>query len=591
MSTSSPVTLRTTSGPVTKMRPSGPMITTSVSAGPYAAPPAAGTEHQRELRDLAAGQRHGRENLADAVQRVDALGQPGAAAVPDADHRAAARGGHLVRRGRGPRSPAVPIAPPWRRGSVANAIIGTPSATSAATTTPSSSFSTSVISPRRCDTHHRVTRIADIAGVARCGDGQDGLRGSGESRHFQLLRKARETLCPPKPKEFDAAASGPERNGRGSSRATSMSIASSGSSRLRVGGARRSRRASRVAIASTAPAAPSRWPVHPLVAETTTESMALPRARRIASASATSPCGVEVAWALMCAMSSGCRPASRNRHRQCRGPLRNRSAPGRRRRARRRSCRRPPARHRSSPRGPMASDARSSTRIAGTLTHDEPVAPLVVGTRGRAGFVVTHRQGAHRGERGDRQRMDDRLRSAGDDHVSSPGPDHVERETQRLRARRAGGDRHMHPARAFSSRPIAAPGPFGMSIGTVCGLTREAPRSRIVSCWVRIVVSPPMPDVTHTPRRSGSISGAPASAHASRAATRATCCTRSSLRRWCAGISSLSLASASSDSCAANLTGTSSGRRRASARRCRRPAILARARERQSPKGSARRCP
>ena len=41
MSTSSPVTERTTSGPVTKIRPSGPMITMSVSAGPYAAPPAA----------------------------------------------------------------------------------------------------------------------------------------------------------------------------------------------------------------------------------------------------------------------------------------------------------------------------------------------------------------------------------------------------------------------------------------------------------------------------------------------------------------------------------------------------------------------
>ena len=42
MSTSSPVTERTTSGPVTKIRPSGPRITMSVSAGPYAAPPAAG---------------------------------------------------------------------------------------------------------------------------------------------------------------------------------------------------------------------------------------------------------------------------------------------------------------------------------------------------------------------------------------------------------------------------------------------------------------------------------------------------------------------------------------------------------------------
>ena len=41
MSTSSPVTERTTSGPVTKIRPSGAKITKSVSAGPYAAPPAA----------------------------------------------------------------------------------------------------------------------------------------------------------------------------------------------------------------------------------------------------------------------------------------------------------------------------------------------------------------------------------------------------------------------------------------------------------------------------------------------------------------------------------------------------------------------
>ncbi len=42
LSTSSPVTERTTSGPVTKIRPSGPRMTMSVSAGPYAAPPAAG---------------------------------------------------------------------------------------------------------------------------------------------------------------------------------------------------------------------------------------------------------------------------------------------------------------------------------------------------------------------------------------------------------------------------------------------------------------------------------------------------------------------------------------------------------------------
>ena len=42
MSTFSPVTERTTSGPVTNTRPPVDMITRSVSAGPYAAPPAAG---------------------------------------------------------------------------------------------------------------------------------------------------------------------------------------------------------------------------------------------------------------------------------------------------------------------------------------------------------------------------------------------------------------------------------------------------------------------------------------------------------------------------------------------------------------------
>ena len=37
------------------------------------------------------------------------------------------------------------------------------------------------------------------------------------------------------------------------------------------------------------------------------------------------------------------------------------------------------------------------------------------------------------------------------------------------------------PARAESSRPTAAPGPFGMSIGTASGETRRGPFSRRVS--------------------------------------------------------------------------------------------------------------
>ena len=44
-------------------------------------------EHDGDLRDPAGGPDHRGEHLADAVQRLDALGQPGAAGVPQADHR------------------------------------------------------------------------------------------------------------------------------------------------------------------------------------------------------------------------------------------------------------------------------------------------------------------------------------------------------------------------------------------------------------------------------------------------------------------------------------------------------------------------
>ena len=87
MSTCSPVTLRTTSGPVTKIRPAPLMITMSVSAGPYAAPPAAGPSTTEicgtrpEARTMAA------KTWPDGVERDDALGQPGAAGVPQAEHR------------------------------------------------------------------------------------------------------------------------------------------------------------------------------------------------------------------------------------------------------------------------------------------------------------------------------------------------------------------------------------------------------------------------------------------------------------------------------------------------------------------------
>ena len=75
------------------------------------------------------------------------------------------------------------------------------------------------------------------------------------------------------------------------------------------------------------------------------------------------------------------------------------------------------------------------------------------------------------------------------------------------------------PARAPSSMEMLAAEEFAISIGTVKGLTRRAPRSRTTSHWSSVVQMPPMPVPTTTPRRVGSTSGAPASAQASRAAT------------------------------------------------------------------------
>ena len=62
--------------------------TMSVSAGPYAAPPAAGPSTTEICGTLPGGPHHDREDLADGVQASDALGQPRAAGVPDADDRA-----------------------------------------------------------------------------------------------------------------------------------------------------------------------------------------------------------------------------------------------------------------------------------------------------------------------------------------------------------------------------------------------------------------------------------------------------------------------------------------------------------------------
>lgn len=74
---------------------------------------------------------------------------------------------------------------------------------------------------------------------------------------------------------------------------------SSGLSRLMVGGATWSRRASTLKIASTAPAAPNRWPVIDLVELIDSAWACSPNTLFTAAISAMSPAGVEVPWALM----------------------------------------------------------------------------------------------------------------------------------------------------------------------------------------------------------------------------------------------------------------------------------------------------
>src|SRR3954465_2565518 len=152
-----------------------------------------------------------------------------------------------------------------------------------------------------------VDALPRIARIARTGNPE--LAAGFEQCH-QTALKARVTLWPPNPKELDSAAA-LAGSGRGDMRTTSSATSSSGSSRLRVAGTSRLASDSTVTTASSAPAAPSRWPVHDFVAVTQTCATASPSAVRSAAASATSPSGVDVACALTCAISEGLRPASR----------------------------------------------------------------------------------------------------------------------------------------------------------------------------------------------------------------------------------------------------------------------------------------
>src|ERR1700755_972493 len=107
----------------------------------------------------------------------------------------------------------------------------------------------------------------------------------------------RDALVPPKPNEFDSATLISRRRGFCGTR--SIAVSTDGFSRLMVGGAMLSRIARMLKIASTDPAAPSRWPVEDLVDDIETLDAALPSRRSAALSSISSPSGVGVPGAVV----------------------------------------------------------------------------------------------------------------------------------------------------------------------------------------------------------------------------------------------------------------------------------------------------
>src|SRR5437588_2026560 len=122
------------------------------------------------------------------------------------------------------------------------------------------------------------------------------VKPSRASHYASARRNTSVALVPPNPNEFDSATAISRRRALCGTR--SIGVWTSGSSRLMVGGATWSRIARIEKIASTAPAAPSRWPMQDLVDDIEILPAALPTTRSTAASSIPSAM-VEVPWALM----------------------------------------------------------------------------------------------------------------------------------------------------------------------------------------------------------------------------------------------------------------------------------------------------
>src|SRR3954471_21665623 len=251
-------------------------------------------------------------------------------------------------------------------------------------------------------------------------------------------------LCPPKPKESLTAAVRVARRGSWRTMSKAWTAASSsGSSRLAVAGTICSRSARIVNTDSSAPAAPSRWPVWLFVALT---SGCSPIAPRMAAASAVSPTGVDVACAFTWPMSAAVRAASRMAAEVAgaagalplgvRGDevvaVGGRAGPGQ------------PGVHAGAA-GPGRVAALEHQRCRPLAQH-EAVAGLVERPGGALGLVVAGRHRPHRGEPGHRQWVHAGLGPTHQDDVGAVEPQQVQAPADRLGAGGTGADRRVHAA-------------------------------------------------------------------------------------------------------------------------------------------------
>ena len=193
-------------------------------------------EHDRDLRHLAGRPGHDREDLADRVERDDALAQPGAAGVPEADDRAAL-GERAARRRQDHLAAGLAHraaldggvgAEGRRRGSV--------DATDRGEHPRVVLVGEQLDGARVEELPEPGQRVARVVGLVD----HDLPAGGGGGRHCSTVRNATATLWPPKPKELFMASSSPSGSCRGSPRTTSSLTSSSRSSRFAVGGAMRS---------------------------------------------------------------------------------------------------------------------------------------------------------------------------------------------------------------------------------------------------------------------------------------------------------------------------------------------------------------